>query len=193
MRIAAILFTLLALGAVSDTTLAPGAPEQVPVQISSLETTFATKGLLIGTVHVYPESLVVTFDSTHITQAEHESGRSAYHLDSMTVGLATQSNDGRWSGISVTSPALTVADSLAERVTFSLGKMRFHIPRRSGESLSRNWLVVTFHQIVAPSLVPREQQAGGTTYAHSSRGIFSGLPSFGSGGGREKTILAPSG
>lgn len=173
MRIATVLLSLVALGAGSE-GFAPVNPEQLPVRVSSLETGFVTRGLLIGTVHVYPESLVVVFDSTHIQQFEHD-GRSAYHLDSMTVGLAIQSDDGRWSGISVKSAPLAIADSLSERAMFSLGKVQFHIPRPSGESLSGKWLVVTFHQIVAPSLVPREQQAGSTTYAHSSREIFSGL------------------
>ena len=153
----------------SYTTSAPLTPAQVPVQITSLQTNFMTKGLLIGTAVVYPESVVVAFDSTYIKQHEYE-GRSSAHLDSMTVSLATGSS-GKWQ-LYAKSAALTIADSLAERVTFSLGKARFNISRPPGESLRNSWLVVTFHQI--NSFVPREQQGGSTTYAHSAA-IFSRL------------------
>lgn len=144
------------------------------VTVSSLQTTFVTKGFFRGTVEVYPESVVVAFDSTYIVQAEEQPGRSAYHVDSVSVGLATATSGDGWD-IYSGERSMLVADSLAERPVFSLGPMRFHISRVPSKALSRSWVVVTFYQIVAPRLVPRTQQATGTTYAHSDRQLFSGL------------------
>jgi len=150
------------------------AAQSRPVTISSLEGSFVSRGFFGGRVEVYPESLVVVFDSTFRQQTAAAPGRSAYHLDSLSVGLATGTGGEGWRLYRV-SAALPVADSLAEQPVFSLGSLRFRVSRASGPALSESWIVVTFFEILSPSLVPRSQQGEGTTYAHSSRGVFAGL------------------
>jgi hypothetical protein len=144
--------------------------QTVAVRISSLDVAWASKGLFIGTAVVYPESIVVVFDSTHVLQVELEAGRSSYHLDSLTVSLASQS--GRSWEVTSTSASFAIPDSLSERVSFSPGKVRFMIPRQAGQPITDRWLLVTFHQRVIPSIVPFDRQGGSMTYAHSARTIF---------------------
>jgi len=174
MRSIVPLLTLFAIESCSSLQAAsqhvPGATSELalPVRISSLETGFVTKGWFKGTVHVYPESLLVVLDSTFISQLADASGRSVYHLDSLTVGLAI--SDGSNGGEYSRGPALLVADSLAERTAFSLGRVRVSISRPANQPmqlLRGNVILVTFYQIVVPSIVPRDQQGGSTTYAHS--------------------------
>jgi len=94
-----------------------------------------------------------------------------YHLDSMTVGLASSRNGSSWQ-IYAEGPSWVIPDSLAERSTFSMGELRSAIGRPADDLLVESWIVVTIYQIVAPRFVPRAQQAPGTTYAHSAKALF---------------------
>lgn len=165
---------VLALVLLGGGNIAEGQVPELPVTINSLRTTFVGKGSFVGKVVVYPDSLVIAFDSVFIQQASAEPPVSEYHLDSLTVGLAASEEGGRWR-VYGQGPAWLVSDSLAERSTFSPGGLRFTIARPPDPPLAESWLVVTFYQVVAPRLVPRSQQSEGACYAHSSRTLFATL------------------
>lgn len=163
-----VLFLALVVGVQS---VAVAQVQEVPVQFSSLNAGSASKGFFQGRVAVHPDSVVIAFDSVYIELLSEGPPQSVYHLDSMTVGLVSPAADGGWR-IYAEGPTWVIPEPLAERSAFSLRDLRSAIVRPAGALLRESWIVVTFYQIVAPRFVPREQQSPGTTYAHSSRGLF---------------------
>lgn len=148
-------------------------PSTIPVTVASTNLSFMTTGVLTGRIQVLQDSLVVTFDKADIEQKS-DGGRSWAHLDSLTVGLATSRSGSGWRVYS-DSKAYVVPESLAEQVKFSLGRVKLTIPRSRDVPITESWLVVTFHQIDAPGMVPAERRSRSTTNAHSPRGLFAGM------------------
>ncbi len=144
------------------------AQRELPVTISSLDGGFVSKAYFRGYVLRFPDSLVAVFDSTLIRQAAGTAGRGAMHIDSVSVGLAAATGRG-WS-VYQPSEAVHVADSLAERAEFTLGRHRFVLRTPADSLLERSWVVVTIYQ-VNPA-IPRSEQGTAYTYAHSARGLF---------------------
>jgi hypothetical protein len=162
---------LLAAFVIGGHSIAAAQVHEFPIAFSSLGETWASKGYFQGRVALHSDSIVIVFDSVYVEVTSEEPPLSLYHLDSMTVDLAGPANGSGWQ-IYAKGPTWVIADTLAERSTFSMGDLRSAIARPADDLLAESWIVVTFYQIVAPRLVPREQQAPGTTYAHSPRALF---------------------
>jgi hypothetical protein len=143
--------------------------EEVPVEFSSLNSTWASKGFFRGRAEVHPDSVIVVFDSVYIELASEET------LDSVTVGLASFIEDDRWR-IDSTAPAWVPPHSLAKRSHSPPGEMRAAIERSTNAPLRDSWLVVTFHSIGSgEGLPPGVRVAPSTSYTHSSRRLFAAV------------------
>lgn len=164
---------LVCLGLVSALAPASAQVSRRAITASSLATTFSSKGLFRGTVEVHAESIVVVLDASYVEQDEDQPGRSAYYLDSLSVGLATTTAGDNWRVYS-NAPAHVIADTLAERSRFSLGRLRFRVARVPDTPLDESWVTVTLYGILSPRHMPRNRQGTGLTYAHSDRRIFAG-------------------
>ena len=127
-------------------------------------TAFDTRAVFFGRLDLDQDSLIVVFDSTLVERGPFAAGPSSKHLDSLTLSIITGSccrSEADWVTVR-TSVAAVVDDSLGDRSRFSLGPMRFAIPRPPLDTLRRSWLRIAFYQN-DPALSPPVS----TSYANS--------------------------
>jgi hypothetical protein len=167
-------FALAAVAAlllVSQPAGARGARQQkVPFIISSLGTPFAVQVKVVGTYTVNEKYVEVTVERALIYVSEHCPYKGRRFINTILIGLATNTPSGRWD-IENRSLPVFVEHVMGPRDEYKLAGLQFQIPRSAGTELEKRWLVVVTEE-TALDVPDNERDEKGYAIAHSCRNLF---------------------
>lgn len=145
-------------------------PPPQPFSISSLGTAFAVQVTVEGTYTVGENYVDVSVERALIRVSEHCPYQGRRFINTMVVGLATTTPNGRWD-IENRSLPVFVERVLGPRDEYRLAGLQFRIPRNEGTELSKRWLVVVTEE-TALDVPDHERDEKGYAIAHSCRHLF---------------------
>ena len=152
-------------------TGARGARQQkAPFTISSLGTPFGVQVKVEGTYTVNENYVEVSVDRAFIYVSEHCPYQGRRFVNTLAVGLATNTPRGSWE-IENRSLPLPVEHVMRPREEYKLAGLRFQIPRSAGTDLTKRWLVVETEEIDL-DVPDDERDVKGYAFAHSRRNLF---------------------
>jgi hypothetical protein len=146
-----------------------GAAEARPFSISSLNTPFAMQLHADGEYRVYPDRIELRVTRADIRISEHCPYKGRRLLSALKFGLATHTEDGRWT-IADGGQDFFLEQVMSPGDTHGLGELYFHIPKDDSIDLSKHWLVVQMEDTTLD--VPEQRRRKGYAFAHSCRDIF---------------------
>lgn len=142
--------------------------QNVPFTISSLGTAFGVQVKVEGTYTAHETYVELNVERVLIHVSEHCPYQGRRFVNTLTVGLATNTPSGRWDTENRGLPVY-VERVLGPREEYRLAGLHFQIPRSEGTDLSKRWLVV---EIEETSLDLPDGDGKGYHFAHSRRNIF---------------------
>ena len=144
-------------------------PEAIPFHISSFETPFAMQGDFEGEYRVYPESIEVSLSRAVIRISEHCPYKGRREFGAIRFMLGTELANGKWD-IAFKSPKLFVGRIMNPGDEYSLGAVRFYIPKEETTELAKHWFVVQMDDLVLDH--PKGTPVEGFAFAQSCKDIF---------------------
>lgn len=141
-----------------------------PFTISSLGTAFAVQVTVVGTYTVSENYVDVNVERVLIRVSEHCPYQGRRFINTLVVGLATNTPSGRWD-IENRSLPVFVERVMGPRDEYRLAGLQFRIPRNEGTELSKRWLVVMTEE-TALDVPDHERDEKGYAIAHSCRTLF---------------------
>ena len=150
---------------------AQGAARQnVPFTVSSLGTPFGVQVKIEGTYTVNETYVEVSVERAYFYVSEHCPYQGRRFVNTVAVGLATNSPRGGWETENRGLPVF-VERVMRPREEYRLAGLHFQIPRNEGTDLSKRWLVVETEE-TALDLPDQAKDEKGYHFAHSRRDIF---------------------
>ena len=144
--------------------------QNVPFTISSLGTPFGVQVKVEGTYTVNETYVEVNVARILIYVSEHCPYQGRRFVNTIAVGLATNTPRGRWDTENRSLPVY-VERVMSPREEYRLAGLHFQIPRSAGTDLSKRWHVVETEE-TALDLPDGERDQKGYHFAHSRRNIF---------------------
>lgn len=154
----------------SGTSAQSTARQNVPFTISSLGTPFGVQIGIVGTYTVNETYVEVNIERARIYVSEHCPYQGRRFVNTIVVGLATQTPRGRWE-IENRSLPVFVEQVLSPREEHRLAGLSFRIPRNANTDLSKRWLVVEMEE-TALDVPDHDPDRTGYHLAHSRRDLF---------------------
>lgn len=141
-----------------------------PFAISSLGTAFGVQVTVVGTYTISEKHVDVYVERLFIRVSEHCPYQGRRFINTLVVGLATNSKRGGWE-IENRSLPIFVEHVMAPREEHRLVGLQFQIPRNEGTDLSKRWLVVATEEM-SVDVPDQEKDEVGYHFAHSCRTLF---------------------
>jgi hypothetical protein len=145
------------------------APEAVPFHISSFDTPFAMQGDFEGEYRIYPRSIEVSVSKAVIRISENCPYKGRREFAALSFRLAFDTPDGKWD-MDFESQKFFVNRIMIPGDEYTLGPVRFSIPKEETTDLSKHWFVVQLDDNTLDG--PRGGQVPGFAFAHSRKDIF---------------------
>jgi hypothetical protein len=142
----------------------------VPFTISSFGTPFGVQVKLTGTYTVNETQVEVHVERALIYVSEHCPYQGRRFVNTLILGLATQTPRARWE-IENRSLPVFVERVMSPREEYRLAGLTFQIPRNANTDLSKRWLVVEAEE-TALDVPDNDPDKTGYHFAHSRRDLF---------------------
>lgn len=130
---------------------------------------FIATGLYKGEFQVYNEFVEVNINNGLIKITNHPEYKGTPFITSISIGLGTNLDNGRWD-IYSNSISFPIDKPMAANESYQLPPaLKFLIPRNPNIELNKSWLVVTIN---TTKIINGQQGVKGYCYAHSNKDIF---------------------